>query len=71
MGKLDPVRIEWIVKEAAKGQLTQSQIADQMGISTRYVRKLYAKYKATGKVPVFGSPARPKISTGSNLPTIL
>ncbi len=60
MAKLDPVKIKWIITEMNKGTLTQGQIARIAGITDRYVRILYTKYKQTGTIPVLQRPGRPK-----------
>ena len=46
MKKLDESKVRYIVREKKKGT-TNAVIAEQMGISKRWVQKLYARYKYT------------------------
>ena len=46
MKKLDESKVRYIVREKKKGT-TNAVIAEQMGISKRWVQKLWARYKYT------------------------
>jgi putative transposase len=59
MGKLDPVKVKWIIKEKEKGS-KNADIAQTMNITTRWVQMLYAQYKKTNTIPVLKKPGRPK-----------
>ena len=45
MKKLDKSKVEWIVREKAKGEMTNAQIAETMKISVIWVKKLWARYR--------------------------
>ena len=45
MAKLDESKVAWIVREKAKGELTNSQIAESMNVSVRWVQRIWARYK--------------------------
>jgi len=57
-GKLDPAKIAWVIREKEKGQLTNRVIAERMGISQVWVKKLWRRYKIEQKVPELGKPGR-------------
>jgi putative transposase len=59
MGKLDPVKVKWIIKEKEKGS-KNADIARSMNITTRWVQMLYAQYKKTNTIPILKKPGRPK-----------
>ena len=59
--KLDPVKVEWIVKEREKGELTNSQIAERMGVSPLWVKVLYRRYRESGEVPKLMKPGRRRV----------
>ena len=44
MSKLDQQKVQYIVREKSKGT-KNSVIAEQMGVSVRWVQKLFARYK--------------------------
>lgn len=48
MKKLDQTKVEYIISEKRKGT-KNAVIAETMGISTRYVQKLWARFKNTPK----------------------
>ena len=43
--KLDESKVVWIVREKAKGELSNKQIAEPMGVTVRWVQILWARYK--------------------------
>jgi len=45
MKKLDESKVQWIVREKRKGEMTSAQIAQAMKISTVWVKKLWARYR--------------------------
>ena len=47
MKKLDQSKVEWIIAQKRK-EKTNKEIADAMGVSTRWVKKLWARYKSEG-----------------------
>ena len=57
-GKLDQIKIAWIIKEKEKHQLTTRTIAERMGISSIWVKKLWRKYRIDGKIPELKKPGR-------------
>ena len=58
IGKLDPVKVAWIIREKERRQLTNRVIAERMGVSAIWVLKLWRRYRAEGKVPELGKPGR-------------
>ena len=48
MVKLDEQKVQWIVRQKAKGELTTAQIAESMGVSEAWVKKLWARYRHRG-----------------------
>ena len=46
MKKLDESKVKWIILQKRKGETTSS-IAETMNISTRWVKKLWARYRYT------------------------
>ncbi|MGH9919921.1 MAG: DDE-type integrase/transposase/recombinase [Nitrososphaerales archaeon] len=58
--KLDPVKVEWIIRQKEKGAGNDA-IALSMGVSVRRVQELYSSYKKTGIVPELGRPGRRRI----------
>ena len=46
MKKLDEFKVKWIILQKRKGETTSS-IAETMNISTRWVKKLWARYRYT------------------------
>lgn len=42
--KLDESKVAWILREKAKGEMTNRQIAESMKVSVRWVQRLWAKY---------------------------
>jgi len=59
MQKLDPVKISWIVRAKENG-MKNADVALSMKISTRWVQKLYSRYRSSGDIPTLGKPGRPK-----------
>ena len=45
MRKLDEIQVRWIVREKAKGEMTNAEIARTMNVSTIWVKKLWARYR--------------------------
>ena len=60
MGKLNRKKIEWIIRELRKGELSVYAIAKIQHISQRWVRELHRKYLKTGTYPYPGRPGRPR-----------
>ena len=58
--KLDPVKVEWIVRQKEKG-IRNATIAGSMKVSVRRVQELWSAYRATGKVPELKRPGRRRI----------
>jgi putative transposase len=58
--KLDPVKVEWIIRQKEEGALN-SEIARAMGVSVRRVQKLWSAYMATGEVPSLKRPGRKRV----------
>ena len=57
-GKLDPAKTAWIVREKEKGQLTTETIAERMGVSPIWVKKLWRRYRIDGRIPELKKPGR-------------
>ncbi len=55
--KLDPVKVEWIVKERLKGRKNMA-VASSMGVSTRRVQEILSEYRRTKEVPPLRRPGR-------------
>ena len=63
MAKLDPVKISWIIGQKERGSTNQA-IADTMGISEVWVKKLWSRYRKNRIIPVLKRPGRkPHITT--------
>src|ERR1700686_370075 len=60
--KLDPVRVEWIIRQKENGA-TNSVIASSMGVSVRRVQRLYSIYGTTGAIPELRRPGRKRVET--------
>ena len=45
--KLDQEQVRWIVREKLKDVLSDAEIARSMGVSARWVRKLWTRYRNT------------------------
>ena len=43
--KLSQSQVQWIVREKARGEMTNSEIGRLVGVSAVWVRKLYARYR--------------------------
>ena len=43
--KLNNSKVQWIVREKRKDNLTNAKIAESMGISVRWVQKLWSRHK--------------------------
>lgn len=59
MQKLDPIKVSWIIKQKENGA-KNADVASSMKISTRWVQKLYSRYRNSENIPVLGKPGRPK-----------
>ena len=61
MKKLDESKVEWIISQKQKGETTSS-IAETMNVSTRWVKKLWARYRYAdaGKIVYPVPTGRPK-----------
>ncbi|MHB8568570.1 MAG: hypothetical protein ACYC7D_12405 [Nitrososphaerales archaeon] len=60
-GKLDPVKIAWIIREKEKRLLTTVAIAERMGVSSVWVKKLWRRYRVDNnseKLPDLRKPGR-------------
>ncbi|MDG7013775.1 MAG: hypothetical protein JRN46_06085 [Nitrososphaerota archaeon] len=58
--KLDPVKVEWIVRQKEKGT-RNATIAESMKVSVRRVQMLWSLYRAKGEVPELKRPGRRRI----------
>jgi len=56
--KLDPVKVEWIVRQKEKGELTNWVIAERMEVSPLRVKVLWKRYSRSGQVPTLMKPGR-------------
>lgn len=61
--KLDPVKVAWIIREKEKGKLTARIIAERMGVSSIWVKKLWRRYREDGKIPELKKPGRQQAQT--------
>ncbi len=43
--KLDEEQVRWIMRQKANGQMSNAEIAEPMGVSDRWVRKLWSRYR--------------------------
>ena len=59
MAKLDPIKVEYIIRQKELGRSTK-EIAAEMKVSGRWVQKLYTGYRKTGEIPTLKKPGRPK-----------
>jgi putative transposase len=57
-GKLDPVKVAWIIREKERHQLTTRTIAERMGVSSVWVKKLWRRYRVNGRIPELKKPGR-------------
>src|SRR2546428_4881805 len=58
--KLDPVKVEWILRQKEKGVRNRT-IAGSMNVSVRRVQELWSAYSATGSVPELKRPGRRRV----------
>lgn len=58
--KLDPVKVEWIVRQKEKG-IRNATIAGSMKVCVRRVQRLWSAYSSTGAVPVLKRPGRRRV----------
>ena len=58
--KLDPVKVEWIVRQKEKGA-RNATIAASMKVSVRRVQELWSAYRSTRAVPVLKRPGRRRV----------
>ena len=58
--KLNPVKVEWIIRQKESGALN-SEIARAMDVSERRVQSLWSVYRATGEVPSLKRPGRKRV----------
>jgi putative transposase len=61
--KLDPVKVAWMIREKEKGQLSNRVIAERMGVSPVWVKKLWRRYRTDGVVPALRKPGRKTVQT--------
>ena len=45
--KLDEEQVRWMMRQKANGQTSSAEIAESMGVSDRWVRKLWSRYRFT------------------------
>lgn len=45
--KLDEEQVRWMMRQKANGQMSNVEIAESMGVSDRWVRKLWSRYRFT------------------------
>ena len=63
--------IRYAIRQRQKGE-SPSRIATELGISARYVRKLWAEFQGTGEIPVLHKAGRPKkVMTQDMVSTVL
>jgi hypothetical protein len=61
MGKLNPKKINWIIRKKNEGY-TNQRISMGQKISERRVRQIYSAYKKTGQIPILNKVGRkPKL----------
>ena len=58
--KLDPVKVEWIVRQKEKG-VRNREIAGPMKVSVRRVQELWSAYRTAGILPELKRPGRRRI----------
>ena len=68
-GKLDPVKVARIIREKEKHQLTTQVIAERMGVSSVWVKKLWRRYKIDGRIPELKKPDRRSDRAGDKADT--
>ena len=54
-------QVEWLIRAREKGT-RNGDIASALGISERWVQRLYSRYRREGRVPSPGRPGRPKVA---------
>ena len=59
MQKLDPLKVSWIIRAKENG-MRNTDVSSSMKISTRWVQKLYSRYRNSGEIPTLRKPGRPK-----------
>jgi putative transposase len=65
-GKLDPVKIAWIIREKERHELTSRVIAERMGVSEVWVKKLWRRYRVNGcTIPEPRRPGRKPVEISS------
>ena len=52
MKKLNQRKLRWILRQMEKGELFTYRIAKQQGVSGRWIRELYRRYKDTSMARV-------------------
>ncbi|MGI0090563.1 MAG: DDE-type integrase/transposase/recombinase, partial [Nitrososphaerales archaeon] len=60
-GKLDPIKVAWIIREKEKHLLTTVEIAGRMGVSAIWVKKLWRRYRVDNHsetLPLLKKPGR-------------
>ena len=60
MKKLNKRKVRWIIKQMLFGELSVWQIAKQQGITPRWARKLFERYKETKQFPF---PSKPGVKS--------
>ncbi len=60
MHKLDESKVDWIVRRKREGKMTTAEIAAAIGVSSIWVKKLWARYKNAGKIVYPKRMGRPK-----------
>ena len=58
--KLDPVKVEWTVKERLKGRRNMA-VASSMGVSTRMAQEILSEYGRTKEFPPLRKPGRKEV----------
>jgi len=59
--KLDPVKVEWVVRQKEKGMIDNRTIADSVHVSVRRIQKLWSSYRTTGTLPKLKRPGRKRV----------
>ena len=59
MVKLDPVKVQWIIRQKEKGEHNEA-IASSMKVSVRWVQELWSRYRRMSAIPELRKPGRPR-----------
>src|SRR5271157_3411546 len=62
--KLDPTKVEWIVRQREKGERNDA-VASAMKVSIRRVQEIFSEYRRTGLIPPLRRPGRREAATSA------